>query len=99
MHAASRVHHKASVGSSALEPASWHGIGRECFQWVCEPTIDHRSYFLDRGIASIEPVFLSTQITPTSSLSLHPFSSDSEQESGEESGLGSDEGEESDDLV
>ena len=79
-----------------------HGmeLAGNAFNGFVIPPLITAAFILDPGIAiaSIEPVLLSTQITPTASLSLHPVSSDSEQECGEESGLGSDEGEESEQL-
>ena len=77
-----------------------HGmeLAGNAFNGFVIPPLITAAFILDPGIAiaSIESVLLSTQITPTASLSLHPVSSDSEQESGEEFGLGSDEGEEFD---
>ena len=76
-----------------------HGmeLAGNAFNGFVIPPLITAAFILDPGIAS-EPVLLSTQITPTASLSLHPVSSDSEHECGEEFGVGSDEGEESEQL-
>ena len=79
-----------------------HGmeLAGNAFNGFVIPPLITAAFILDLGIAiaSIEPVLVSTQITPTASLSLHPASTDSEPQSGEESGFGSNEGEESEEL-